>query len=118
MPCLKSLGERGGAALSISKGNSDQLEVWDDTLTRLGSQLIILWRIEAVQQIERLASRVHHELTHGSEILRLVYEPAYDPLPKPNGQFGLKIDTVIDRSHLELDEIQTGFRARLKELRQ
>jgi len=105
---LKMLGERGG--------NSDQLEVWDDALTRLGAQ-IILWRIEAVQQIERLASRVHHELTHGSEILRLAYEPAYDPLPKPNGQFGLKLDTVIDRSHLELDEIQDGFRVRLKELR-
>ncbi len=105
---LKMLGERGG--------NSDQLEVWDDALTRLGAQ-IILWRIEAVQQIERLASRVHHELTHGSEILRLAYEPAYDPLPKPNGQIGLKLDTVIDRSHLELDEIQEGFSVRLKELR-
>ncbi|MEP7136947.1 MAG: DNA replication/repair protein RecF [Chloroflexota bacterium] len=105
---LKMLGERGG--------NSEQLEVWDDALTRLGAQLI-LWRIEAVQQIERLASRVHHELTHGSEILRLAYEPAYDPLPKPSGQFGLKLDTVIDRSNLEFDEIQTGFRARLKELR-
>jgi len=105
---LKLLGERGG--------NSDQLEVWDDALTRLGSQ-IILWRIEAVQQIERLASRVHHELTHGSEILRLSYEPAFDPLPKPNGQLGLKIDTVVDRSRLELDEIQNGFRERLHELR-
>lgn len=105
---LKMLSERGG--------NSEQLEVWDDTLTRLGAQLI-MWRIEAVRQIERLASRVHHELTHGSEILRLAYEPAYDPLPKPSGQIGLKLDTVIDRSHLELDEIQAGFRARLKELR-
>src|SRR5215510_658044 len=105
---LKMLYERGG--------NSDQLEVWDDALTRLGAQ-IILWRIEAIQQIERLASRVHHELTHGSEILRLAYEPAYDPLPKPNGQMGLKIDTVIDRSRLELNEIQDGFRMRLKELR-
>src|SRR5215213_7144362 len=73
---LKSLWERGG--------NGDQLEVWDDALTRLGAQ-IISWRIEAVQQIERRASRVHHELTRGSEILRLSYEPAFDPLPKPNG---------------------------------
>ena len=105
---LKMLSERGG--------NNEQLEVWDDALTRLGSQLI-MWRIEAVRQIERLASRVHHELTHGSEILRLAYEPAYDPLPKPNGQFGLKLDTIIDRSRLDLDEIQAGFRARLKELR-
>jgi DNA replication and repair protein RecF len=46
-------------ALSERPGNSDQLEVWDEALTRLGSQ-IILWRIEAIQQIERLASRVHH----------------------------------------------------------
>ena len=105
---LKLLGERGGS--------SDQLEVWDETLTRLGAQ-IILWRIEALQQIEHLASRVHHELTHGSEILRLAYEPAYDPLPKPNGQLGLKINTVVDRSGLDLKEIQDGFRATLSALR-
>lgn len=105
---LKLLGERGGS--------SDQLEVWDDTLARLGAQ-IILWRIEAIQQIERLASRVHNELTRGSEILRLSYEPAFDPLPKPNGQLGLKMDTVVDRSRLELNEIRDGFLARLRELR-
>jgi DNA replication and repair protein RecF len=105
---LKSLGERGGSG--------DQLEVWDDALTRLGAQ-IILWRIEAAQQIERLAARVHHELTHGTEILRLSYEPAFDPLPKPNGQMGLKMATVIDRSGLKLNEIQDGFRERLRELR-
>jgi len=105
---LKLLGERSG--------NGDQLEVWDDALTRLGAQ-IILWRIEAIQQIESLASRVHHELTRGSEILRLSYEPAFDPLPKPNGQLGLKMDTVVDRSRLELNEIRDGFRARLRELR-
>jgi DNA replication and repair protein RecF len=112
---LKMLAERGG---NSDKRSSpvDQLEVWDDTLTRLGAQ-IILWRIEAIQQLERLASRVHHELTHGSEILRLAYEPAYDPLPKPDGQLGLKMDTVIDRSRLELDKIQNGFRGRLRELR-
>jgi DNA replication and repair protein RecF len=105
---LKLLGERGGSG--------DQLEVWDETLTHLGAQ-IILWRIEAIQQIERLASRVHNELTHGSEILRLSYEPAFDPLPKPNGQLGLKINTIVDRSGLELKEIQSGFRDRLRERR-
>jgi DNA replication and repair protein RecF len=105
---LKMLGERGG--------NSDQLDVWDDALARLGAQ-IILWRIEAIQQIERLASRVHHELTRGAEILRLAYEPAFDPLPKPNGQLGLNMDMVLDRSRLELNEIRDGFRASLSALR-
>ncbi len=74
---LKTLAESGGDA--------HQLEVWDETLARLGAQ-IILWRIEAIQQIERLATRVHHELTHGKEVLRLIYEPAYDPLPRLTGR--------------------------------
>jgi DNA replication and repair protein RecF len=113
---LKSLGERGAVPGASKGGNADQLEVWDETLARLGSQ-IILWRIEAVQQIERLAARVHHELTRGAEILRLSYEPAFDPLPKPTGQLGLKIPTVLDRSGLGLKEIQAGFRARLSALR-
>lgn len=105
---LKTLSERGGDA--------NQLQVWDETLVRLGAQ-IILWRIQAVQEIERFASRIHHELTRGSEVLRLAYEPAYDPLSKPEMQLGLKLDTPIDRSRLELDEIQKGFLARLKTLR-
>jgi len=105
---LKALYERSG--------DSTQLQVWDETLARLGSQ-IILWRIQAVQEIERFASRIHHELTRGSEVLRLAYEPAFDPLPKPEMQLGLKLDTPIDRSSLDLQEIQIGFLARLKQIR-
>lgn len=113
---LKALSERG-AALSLSKGgNSEQLGVWDEALARLGAQ-IILWRIQAVQEIERLAARVHHELTRGKEVLRLSYEPAFDPLPQPDGQLGLKMDTPIDRSGLKLEEIHAGFVERLVQLR-
>jgi DNA replication and repair protein RecF len=56
-------------------------------------------------------------LTHGTESLRLSYDPAFDPLPQPDGQLGLKMDTVIDRSGLDLKDIQTSFRARLRDLR-
>ncbi|MBI5823869.1 MAG: DNA replication/repair protein RecF [Chloroflexi bacterium] len=112
---LKALSE--GPALSLSKGgNSDQLQVWDEALVKFGAQ-IILWRIQAIQEIERLASRIHHELTRGTEILRLAYEPAFDPLVKPEKQLGLKLDTAIDRSSIELNEIQDGFLARLKQIR-
>ena len=104
---LKALYERSG--------DSNQLQVWDEALVRLGAQ-IILHRIQAVQEIERFASRIHHELTRGTEVLRLAYEPAYDPL-KPELQLGLKLDTPIDRSSLDLDEIQKGFLARLKQIR-
>ena len=53
---LKALSERGES--------SEQLGVWSEAVTRLGAK-IILWRIQAVQEIERLAARVHLELTRG-----------------------------------------------------
>ncbi|HUH96226.1 MAG TPA: DNA replication/repair protein RecF [Anaerolineales bacterium] len=108
---LKALSENG-AQRGAQGGDANQLDVWDETLARLGAQ-IVQWRIEAVQQIERLARRVHHELTHGQEVLRLNYQPAYDPLPP----ISMKLTTDTDRSALQADEIQTGFLARLKELR-
>lgn len=104
---LKLLDERGGSA--------DQLDVWDQELARSGAQLI-LWRIQAVQEFERLAARVHAQLTRGGEVLRLAYEPAYDPLPKPNGQMGLRLKTVVDRSTLDLRAIESGFLERLQQL--
>jgi DNA replication and repair protein RecF len=105
---LKGLNERGG--------NSQQLGVWDEAVARLGAQ-IILWRIQAIQEIERLAARVHYELTRGKEVLRLNYQPAFDPLPQPEGQLGLKIDTPVDRSGLNLEDIHKGFMERLERLR-
>ncbi len=124
---LKAVSERSevwnrrivaeGAGEGVPRGGEmGQLDVWDETLARLGGQ-IIQWRIEAVQQIERLAARVHRELTRGGEVLRLSYEPAYDPLPHPTGQLGMKLTTELDRSGLKLEEIRGGYLARLKELR-
>ena len=98
---LKILNERAG--------NADQLEVWDETLARLGAQ-IILWRIAAVQELEKQAARIHLELTRRDEVLRLAYEPSFDPLPK----IALKLDAPVDRSSLELKNIQRGFLDRLR----
>jgi len=105
---LKQLGERGG--------DPDQLAFWDETVTDRGARLI-LWRIQAINELETLAARVHHELTHGAEILRLDYRPAYDLLLNPENQYALKMDTETDRSHLELEPIKEGFAERLTALR-
>lgn len=106
---LKILNERGG--------NANQLDVWDEAIAETGAQ-IILWRIQAAQEIERFASRIHHELTRGAEVLRLAYEPAFDPLPAPPNQLGLRLDIPIDRSALALDDVRRRFSARLKQIRQ
>ncbi len=112
---LKSLNE-SLYSKDGNRGEARQLDVWDETLARLGAQ-IIQWRIEALRQIERLAARIHMELTNGREVLRLGYQPAYDPLPNPDGQIGMKLATEIDRSALKVEEIRTGFLARLQQLR-
>jgi DNA replication and repair protein RecF len=101
---LKILNERAG--------NADQLEVWDETLARFGAQ-IIQWRIAAVQELEKQAAQIHIELTHGAEVLRLAYEPSFDPLPR----IALKLDAPVDRSSVELKDIQRGFLDRLRAAR-
>lgn len=102
---LKQLAERGG--------DQSQLDFWDETLTRTGA-VIILRRIEAVDEIEKLAARIHHDLTHGAEVLRIHYHPAYDPLPSPDGQIAMPIKTTVQRDGFTEDEIRQGFSAALK----
>jgi DNA replication and repair protein RecF len=70
-----------------------------------------------VQELERLAARAHRELTRGAEVLRLSYQPAYDPLPQKPGQFTMPLDAPVDRSGLALEVIQRGFTETLQKLR-
>ncbi len=105
---LKNIYERGGDPF--------QLDYWDENLAEFGAR-IIFDRIQTIRQLERLASRIHSELTRTAEILRLSYQPSYDPMPQPEGQFSLPIDTLLDRSSITLDDIRSGFLARLKQTR-
>lgn len=105
---LKQLAERGG--------DPSQLAYWDKTVSEKGAQIII-WRIQAIHELEQLATRIHHELTHGVEVLRLGYQPAYDPLAKPEDQYALKMETLPDRSGIELAVVEEGFARQLKSLR-
>ncbi len=105
---LKQLSDRGG--------DPSQLDAWDDILTRRGAQ-IIMARISALNELERIVRKVHHRLTGSNEVLRLVYQPAFDPLPENGSQIGLPIDTVVDRSNLNEQEIREAFSTRLASLR-
>jgi DNA replication and repair protein RecF len=94
--------------LADREGDATQLDFWDDSITRTGAA-IILGRIQAVQEIEKLAARIHQELTHASEVLRLHYQPAYDPLSKPDGQIAMALKTPIQRNGLREEDIRQGF---------
>jgi DNA replication and repair protein RecF len=107
---LKQLAERGG--------DPDQLCYWDELLAGRGSTIIHA-RIAALQEMEKLAGRIHQRLTHGNEVLRLIYQPAYDPLPPPsNGQIGLPLRQVqAERTGFTREQIRKGLLERLVEAR-
>ena len=105
---LKQLQEFGGDA--------DQLIYWDELMVAKGSTLIFD-RIQAVQQLERIATSNHRELTRGGSILRMSYQPAYDPLPETPGQISLPLEDPVDRGGITIDAIQQGFAQRLTDQR-
>jgi DNA replication and repair protein RecF len=92
------------------------LVYWDTMLAERGAFLLHA-RIAAVRELERLAARIHQRLTHGAEVLQMIYQPAYDPLPQPEGQFALPIQTGVNRGGLSVDQIRTGFLERLAAVR-
>lgn len=104
---LKLLAERGG--------DPGQLTFWDEILADKGA-ILLRHRIFAIQELERFAARIHARLTNQQEVLQLVYQPAFDPLPQPEGQFALPLRTVVDRSGLSVEQIRKSFVERLSGL--
>jgi len=105
---LKQLNERGG--------DTDQLDFWDHVITSKGA-VLIQSRIQAIQEIEQLAMRIHERLTGSKEVIRLAYQPSYDPVQKPEGQFALPMQTTLQRSGFSLTQLQQGFAAKLTDVR-
>ncbi len=105
---LKQLGERGG--------DEEQLSYWDEHLSSDGSKIIHA-RIQAIQELEKIAAIIHSNLTRNKEILRLTYNPAFDPLPKYYDQISFPFDTPLDRTTVSLEKIHNNFLLTLAELR-
>ena len=110
--------QRNALLKQISDGSADpgQLAYWDEHLAAEGSRLIHA-RIQAIRELDGLAAKIHLQLTRGSEVLRLDYQPAYDPLPYPEKQFALPVGEPYDRSGLSEEKIRQGFLEQLVRLR-
>ncbi len=109
----KALVQRNALLKQLYERSSDvdQLSYWDEKLTLAGSYLMQA-RIQAVQELGYLAASIHQDLTRGAEILRLNYQPSYQPTLSPPGQIELPLDTSLDLGGMSLEELQDGFRER------
>jgi len=101
---LKQLNERSG--------DVDQLSYWDEKITQAGAYIIYA-RIQAILDLGYIAAPIHQDLTRGEEILRLNYLPSFDPAASPPGQIELPLENALDRSGVELKDIQDGYREKL-----
>ncbi|MBG7610507.1 MAG: DNA replication/repair protein RecF [Anaerolineae bacterium] len=107
---LKSLWQDRSKDLS-------QLDYWDEQIAKTGATLIYA-RDQAVLEIEHLAALAHHELTRGKEVLRMVYQPAYDPHNKSSQQMSLPLNTPIERESISEEAVAQGFQDTLLAIRQ
>lgn len=105
---LKQLNERGG--------DRTQLDYWDELLASRGA-LLITTRADVIQELEVTAKRIHERLTGSGEVLRLVYQPSYDPLPTPQGQFALPLQVQAHRNGFTQEKVRQGFIEKLAEVR-
>ncbi|UYN90070.1 MAG: DNA replication/repair protein RecF [Anaerolineales bacterium] len=101
--------------LSENGGDQSQLDFWDQRLATRGAQVLAA-RFRAIQELEQAAARLHHGLTRGAEVLRLSYQPSYDPLPAPAGQRTL-LDAPTDRSGVSAEKLESGYLAALQKAR-
>lgn len=60
--------------LSFHSSQNDLLDVWDLQMIRYGKS-IIEKRMQFVQELNEIAADIHRNLTGGSEMLELIYEP-------------------------------------------
>ena len=114
----KALIQRNALLKQVNErpGDADQLSYWDEILTQSGAY-IIFSRTQAIRELGYIAASIHQELTRGDEILRLNYNPSFDPAASSPGQIELPLENTPDRTGLSLKEIQDGYREKLLSLR-
>jgi DNA replication and repair protein RecF len=90
-----------------------ELAYWDDQLTRSGAVLIAR-RQQLLRQLEARAQAIHHQLTGGSEILTLRYQPSFLPTVEGSGQLSFDVLGLDLHRELTAESIQPQFAARLQ----
>lgn len=83
---LKQLNEKGG--------DPDQLVYWDDLIASNGAEIIIS-RIAALREINKIANQHHLEITEKKEQLKIEYLPSLYLSPKDGCQIMNETETIF-----------------------
>ncbi|MGA9533100.1 MAG: DNA replication/repair protein RecF [Anaerolineales bacterium] len=114
----KALSQRNALLKQLHERSSwkGQVDIWDEQLAEHGA-VILRGRTLALQELQAIAQPIHDQLSRGREVLRISYDPAYDPLAPTMGQIGLDLEIPVDRSGFSRHQIQEGLLAALHDAR-
>jgi len=106
----KLLPQRNALLRSIAEGNAspDELEFWDQQLAEHGARLIA-GRQRLLRELERLAQRVHLDLTGNQETLEVSYQPSFMPTAEGNGQLSFNMLGLDLHRELTAGDIMPQF---------
>jgi DNA replication and repair protein RecF len=106
----KVLSQRNALLKQLQDRNlhNDEMTFWDEKITDLGATLMLA-RAHALHELGQIITRTHSELTRNGERLRLIYQPAFDPDSKPEGQLGLPMESGMDWKKLSREKLQADF---------
>lgn len=104
---LKLLSEKGG--------DEKQLLFWDQLISENGA-ILILARNQAVMELGRIVTIKHSALTQGNEILKIIYQPAFNPWGSESPQLSLSIDDS-EQKVFSTDEISAKYQEQLLKVR-
>ncbi len=97
---LKQLQERAQA--------EGELLFWDEKLCEHAATLMQT-RARTLHELQKIAAPIHSDLSRGQETLRLEYLPSHDPLPRPDKQMDLPIETSPELADIGREKIQSSM---------
>ena len=104
---LKQLSEKGG--------DEKQLLYWDQLISENGA-ILIHARSQAIMELGKIVTIKHSSLTKGSEILKIIYQPAFNPWSSDSPQLSLSIEDT-EQKILSTDAIGAKFQEQLLKIR-
>ncbi len=103
--------------LQESGGDAEQLAYWDDQLAADGAAITRKRQI-ALDELSRIADRIHRELTGGGADLRLRYQPVFDATRSPAAEYQIALRLDVPPPDItDLRRAEAAFRAQLQQRR-
>lgn len=96
--------------ISIGKSSADELDVWDEQMSRLGSYISVI-RYAYTKKLNIYAARLYNEISQGKEKLEILYESSvFDNLENRsdyNGEMANEYLSKLKKARQE--DIKAGF---------